>query len=68
MYPDDSTTLDASKSTDNSKIASYLWEQISGPSKAKMTGANAVKVHLSDLVVGTYKVKLTVTDDKDATG
>lgn len=68
VYPDDSTTLDGSKSTDNSKIVSYLWEKISGPEKIKMVGAGNAKVHLTDLVPGTYVMKLTVTDDKKLTG
>ncbi|XP_066919277.1 dyslexia-associated protein KIAA0319-like protein isoform X1 [Clytia hemisphaerica] len=68
VYPDDSTTLDGSKSTDNSKITSYLWQKISGPDKIKIVGATNAKVHLTDLVPGTYVIKLTVTDDKKLTG
>lgn len=68
IYPDDSTTLDGSKSNDNSKIVSFKWEQVSGPKKAKLTSATEKKVHLSDLVVGTYVMKLTVVDDKNLVG
>ncbi|XP_057309801.1 dyslexia-associated protein KIAA0319-like protein isoform X2 [Hydractinia symbiolongicarpus] len=68
VYPDVSTTLDGSRSTDNSKIISYKWEKIEGPDSIKMIDSNKVKVHISDLRVGTYVIKLTVTDDKQLTG
>ena len=34
----------------------------------KMIGVNRVKVHLQDLIAGTYVVKLTVTDENHLTG
>lgn len=68
MFPDDSTTLDASKSTDNSKIVAFHWDQTNGPSKAQMSDQNKKKIHLSKLMVGSYIFKLTVTDDKGVTG
>lgn len=40
----------------------------SGPDKIKIVGATSVKVHLTDLIPGTYVMKLTVTDDKKLTG
>ena len=33
-----------------------------------MVDANSAKVHVTDLVPGTYVFKLTVTDDKKLTG
>lgn len=33
-----------------------------------MVDANSVKVHITDLVPGSYEFKLTVTDDKELTG
>jgi len=68
VYPDDSTTLDGSKSQDNSKIISYLWEQVSGPTKVKMVSANTAKVYVSNLKAGKYMMKLSVTDDKQLVG
>lgn len=68
VYPDDSTTLDGSLSRDNSMIVSYQWEVLSGPSLPKFVNADKPKVLVSDLKPGTYKMQLTVTDDKNLKG
>ena len=62
--PDNSITLDGSGSFDeNGNIESYSWEQTAGPSTADMEGQNTANLTVSDLRQGTYKFKLTVTDD-----
>lgn len=47
-------------------ITAYLWEKVSGPT-ATLTNANTATVTLSNLVQGTYVMKLTVTDNSNAT-
>lgn len=61
-------TLDASGSSDDIKIASYHWKQISGPSKVVFTPSNASKTNASELTRGTYELQVTVVDsDGNAT-
>ncbi|KAL0275001.1 UNVERIFIED_CONTAM: hypothetical protein PYX00_002996 [Menopon gallinae] len=61
-------TLDASRSSDDIKIASYHWKQISGPSKVVFTPSNASKTNASELTRGVYELQVTVVDsDGNAT-
>nr|XP_025746821.1 dyslexia-associated protein KIAA0319 homolog [Callorhinus ursinus] len=61
-----SAFLDGSQSTDDTKIVSYCWEEISGPFREEKTPADSPVLHLSNLVPGNYTFRLTVTDSDGA--
>jgi len=65
--PTNSTTLNGSGSDVDGTIATYFWEKVSGPA-ATLTGANTATLSLTNLVVGSYVFRLTVTDNNGATG
>jgi gliding motility-associated-like protein len=65
--PTNSTTLSGSGSDSDGSIISYKWSKTSGPS-VTISNSTSPTVSLGDLVEGIYEFKLTVTDDKDATG
>ncbi|XP_053303015.1 dyslexia-associated protein KIAA0319-like protein isoform X1 [Pleuronectes platessa] len=62
--PVDRTTLDGSKSSDDQKIATYHWEQTSGPDNVKIENPDAAVATMTGLEVGRYEFTLTVTDDR----
>ena len=69
QLPTNSVSLNGSASMDSDgTIASYLWSQVSGPSASTMGSANAATTTVSNLVQGTYIIKLQVTDNAGATG
>ena len=69
--PTNAVNLDGSASTDpDNNISSYQWTKIEGPSSFSIVNANLVTTQATNLVDGTYKVELKVTDadglvDKD---
>nr|XP_056702104.1 dyslexia-associated protein KIAA0319-like protein homolog [Euleptes europaea] len=63
--PVDSTTLDGSKSSDDQKIVSYLWEKTRGPDGVKLENANSSIATVTGLEVGTYEFTLTVKDERN---
>uniref|UniRef100_A0A670IQK7 PKD domain-containing protein n=1 Tax=Podarcis muralis TaxID=64176 RepID=A0A670IQK7_PODMU len=63
--PVDSTTLDGSKSSDDQKIASFLWEKTRGPDGVKLENANSSIATVTGLEVGTYEFTLTVKDERN---
>ncbi|XP_062265400.1 dyslexia-associated protein KIAA0319-like protein [Platichthys flesus] len=63
--PVDRTTLDGSKSSDDQKIATYHWEQTSGPNNVKIENPDAAVATMTGLEVGRYEFTLTVTDDRN---
>ncbi|XP_077006465.1 dyslexia-associated protein KIAA0319-like protein homolog isoform X5 [Tamandua tetradactyla] len=63
--PVDSTTLDGSKSSDDQKIISYLWEKTQGPDGVQLESANGSIATVTGLQVGTYVFTLTVKDEKN---
>ncbi|XP_072836244.2 dyslexia-associated protein KIAA0319-like protein homolog [Pogona vitticeps] len=63
--PVDSTTLDGSKSSDDQKIVSYLWEKTRGPDGVKLENANSSVATVTGLEVGTYEFTLTVKDERN---
>ncbi|XP_062996880.1 dyslexia-associated protein KIAA0319-like protein homolog [Elgaria multicarinata webbii] len=63
--PVDSTTLDGSKSSDDQKIASFLWEKTRGPDGVKLENANSSVATVTGLEVGTYEFTLTVKDERN---
>ncbi|KAK6629603.1 hypothetical protein RUM43_003420 [Polyplax serrata] len=54
--------LDASGSTDDIKIQSYTWQQLSGPNKAVLIPFNASKSNATELTKGKYEFQVTVVD------
>jgi len=67
--PTNSTTLNGSLSSDSDGfIVGYLWTQVAGPSTATVTTPNAAITSVANLVQGTYKFELKVTDDSSAVG
>ncbi|OXB66389.1 hypothetical protein ASZ78_011923 [Callipepla squamata] len=63
--PVDSTTLDGSKSSDDQKITSFLWEKTRGPDGVKLENANSSIATVTGLQVGTYEFTLTVKDERN---
>ncbi|XP_007439484.1 dyslexia-associated protein KIAA0319-like protein homolog [Python bivittatus] len=66
--PVDSTTLDGSKSSDDQKIVSFLWEKTQGPDGVKLENANSSIATVTGLKVGMYKFTLTVKDERNLQG
>ncbi|KAJ0003632.1 hypothetical protein NQD34_008730, partial [Periophthalmus magnuspinnatus] len=62
--PVDRTTLDGSKSSDDQKIATYLWKQAKGPNEVRIENADAAIATVTGLEQGTYEFTLTVTDER----
>uniref|UniRef100_A0A2K6GKH0 KIAA0319 like n=1 Tax=Propithecus coquereli TaxID=379532 RepID=A0A2K6GKH0_PROCO len=65
ILPVDSTTLDGSKSSDDQKIISYLWEKTQGPDGVQLENANSSVATVTGLQVGTYVFTLTVKDERN---
>ncbi|NXA03693.1 K319L protein, partial [Sapayoa aenigma] len=63
--PVDSTTLDGSKSSDDQKIVSFLWEKTRGPDGVKLENANSSIATVTGLQVGIYEFTLTVKDERN---
>ncbi|KAL1776709.1 dyslexia-associated KIAA0319-like [Sigmodon hispidus] len=63
--PVDSTTLDGSKSTDDQRIVSYLWEKTRGPDGVQLENTNSSVATVTGLQVGTYVFTLTVKDERN---
>jgi hypothetical protein len=69
QLPTAGITLDGSASFDaDGKIISYKWVKISGPTTFTLLTPLGMTTVLSNMVTGTYVFRLTVTDDKGATG
>ncbi|WP_247237862.1 PKD domain-containing protein [Telluribacter sp. SYSU D00476] len=66
-HPTSSITLTGSASDHDGSIASYEWSQQSGPSQAKLNDASSASLTASELIVGSYVFRLTVTDNQGAT-
>ncbi len=66
--PTNSATLNGTGSTDaDGTIASYQWQQVSGPSTSTLSATNTASITVSNLQAGTYTYRLTVTDNDGAT-
>ncbi|XP_058159890.1 dyslexia-associated protein KIAA0319-like protein homolog isoform X2 [Dasypus novemcinctus] len=63
--PVDSTTLDGSRSSDDQKIISYLWEKTQGPDGVQLENANSSIATVTGLQVGAYVFTLTVKDERN---
>jgi hypothetical protein len=63
ILPANTVTLDGSGSTDpENNITGYVWTKISGPSLFNIANANAVQTQVTNLVQGSYRFELKVTD------
>uniref|UniRef100_A0A4W3IEJ5 KIAA0319 n=1 Tax=Callorhinchus milii TaxID=7868 RepID=A0A4W3IEJ5_CALMI len=62
FLPTTSIFIDGSESTDDDRIADYRWEEIKGPLRDQKASANVPILHISNLVLGNYTLRLTVTD------
>lgn len=68
FLPADNLIIDGSGSDpDGGSITAFQWSQESGPSTATLTNTNTDDLTASDLLVGTYVFRLTVTDDENET-
>jgi Secretion system C-terminal sorting domain/PKD domain/Right handed beta helix region/Bacterial Ig domain/Bacterial Ig-like domain len=67
ILPVNSLSLSGSGTDPDGSIQSYSWTKQSGGA-ATLSGATAATLNLSGLVAGTFIFRLTVTDDKGATG
>ena len=66
--PTNTTSLSGSASTDaDGTIASYQWQQVSGPSASALSATNTAGINISNLQAGVYTYRLTVTDNDGAT-
>ena len=65
--PTDSIDLVGSGTDSDGTVVAYQWSQLSGPA-ATMAGSDGAILSLSNLTAGTYRFRLTVTDDAGATG
>ena len=66
--PVNTATLDGSGSSDpDGTIASYAWQQTSGPNSATISTPTTATTTIKNLVAGTYTFLLTVTDNLGAT-
>ncbi|MBX2898329.1 MAG: tandem-95 repeat protein [Cyclobacteriaceae bacterium] len=65
--PVNTTVLNGSGTDSDGTVTGYLWEKVSGPT-ATLAGTTTAILSLSNLVVGSYVFRLTVTDNNGATG
>jgi len=68
QLPKNSIVLPGSGTDPDGSVISYLWAQLSGPATARITNADSAYSEAWDLTEGIYQFKLTVTDNKGATG
>jgi parallel beta-helix repeat protein len=64
--PLNNVTLSGSGTDADGTVVSYLWTEISGPSKYIIVSANTVVTNVTGLIKGVYKFQLQVTDNKGA--
>jgi len=64
LLPSSTAELDGSLSTDaDGTIKRYQWEKISGPGSVTISDPLSKTTSITNLVEGTYRFKLTVTDN-----
>jgi ribosomal protein L14 len=66
--PTNVVNLNGSGSSDpDGTISSYSWTEVSGPAQFSIASPSSANTAVNNLVQGTYKFKLTVTDNAGAT-
>jgi gliding motility-associated-like protein len=65
--PTNTTNVVGSGSDADGSVSSYAWSYISGPATPTLTNATAATVSVSNLIQGTYTLRLTVSDNSSAT-
>ncbi|MEP7232654.1 MAG: PKD domain-containing protein [Ginsengibacter sp.] len=65
--PANSVQLNGNNSYDPDGTITYSWAKIAGPSQFSINNSTIVNPVLSNLVAGTYTLRLTVTDNNGAT-
>jgi beta-glucanase (GH16 family) len=68
QLPTNSLTINGSGTDADGTIASYAWTRVSGPNTPTLSGVATANLTASGLIAGTYVFRLTVTDNKGATG
>jgi hypothetical protein len=66
--PTNSLALAGSGSDSGGSITGYKWDQVAGPAPVAWSSSYVASPTVSDLVQGTYKFRLTVTDNSGLTG
>jgi gliding motility-associated-like protein len=64
--PNNSTSITANANDPDGDVVTYFWSKISGP-QLTITNNDQVTVNISELVEGTYKIRIRVTDEEGAT-
>ncbi len=68
LLPNNTVPLRGTASDSDGTIASYRWEQVSGPTTAVITSATSANATASSLAAGVYVFRLVATDNGGATG
>ena len=64
--PTSTVSIAGTASDQDGDIGSYQWSQQSGPNSATLTDADKTSMEASNLIEGTYRFRLTVTDNEGA--
>ncbi|KAL4617096.1 dyslexia-associated protein KIAA0319-like [Arapaima gigas] len=64
LLPASSAVIDGSRSTDDTAVVGYRWEQVGGPAQDHGVYVATPSLHLSHLEPGEYAFRLTVTDSE----
>ncbi len=65
--PTSTVNLVAAASDADGTVVSHLWTYISGPSSPTLSGITTASLTASNLIQGTYTLRITVTDNDGAT-
>jgi hypothetical protein len=65
--PDNNVVLNGSGSDADGTIVEYSWTKVSGPTQFAFASATAAQATVTNLVKGTYKFQLQVTDNSSGT-
>jgi gliding motility-associated-like protein len=66
--PSNSTIINGSGTDADGTVSSFNWSQVSGPAAGTFVNTNTNILTVSNLVAGTYTLRLTATDNVGATG